>query len=240
MTNYFADGKWEEKITQLDALISDYVKNDNTAFCTFDEYKAAVEAFKTLGNLRYQSIQGQLDGTVPSAASEQSANPDKLISAGNLSLSSLGSMMGGGNQGNVGERPADQSSPQGGGGFDQNLFENMPDRETMMQIMQILQDSGGTVTDEVKSKLVELGLTDEQISMFSQTANRFAQRPGGNMQNPAGNNTMMNPMTGDASSPFRGRTTEGTRTAESLLIYTGLFALVMVSTFLVAKKKRNY
>ncbi len=109
MTSYFSDGKWEEKITQLDARISDYVKNDNTAFCTFEEHKTAVEAFKTLGNLRCQSIQGQLDGMVPSTTAEQAANPDKLISAGDLSLSSLGSMMGGGKRGNMEGRPINRT-----------------------------------------------------------------------------------------------------------------------------------
>lgn len=165
MTSYFTDGKWEEKITQLDALISDYVKNDGTAFCTFEEYKTAVEAFKTLGNLRCQSIQGQLDGTVPSTTAEQTTNPDKLISAGNLSLSSLGTMMGG--------------------------------------------------------------------------RNRIPQRPGGNMQNPAENNIGIPPDKGDTSSPFGGRTS-GTGTTESLLTYSGLFVFVLLSTFFIAKKKRNY
>lgn len=178
MTGYFADGKWEEKITQLDALISDYVKNDNTAFCTFEAYKTAAEAFKTLGNLRCQSIQGQLDGTVPSTTEEQTANPDKLISAGNLSLSSLGSMMGGGNRGNMG------------------------------------------------------GWMENQ--------NAFAQRPEGNMQNPAGRNTTKKPMAGDAFPSFREQTATISNTTESLLLYTGLLALVLLSTFIVAKKKRNY
>lgn len=239
MIGYFTDGKWEEKITQLDELISDYVKNDNTAFCTFEEYKTAVEAFKTLGNLRCQSIQGQLDGTVPSTTAEQTANPDKLISAGNLSLSSLGSMMGGGNRGDAGG-PTNLNNQQGGESFDPNQTENMPDRELMMQAMQILQNAGGTVTDEVKSKLLELGLTEEQISMLSQMGSGFPQRPGGNMQNPAGDNTKITPDNGNASLPFGGQTTGAASTTESLLIYSGLFSLVLLSTCFVAKKKRNY
>lgn len=240
MTNYFTDGKWEEKIKQLDALISDYVKNDNTAFSTFEEYKTAVEAFKTLGNLRYQSIQGQLDGTVPSTTAEQTANPNKLISAGNLSLSSLGSMMGGGNRGDMGDRQTNWNNPQGRESIDQSQTENMPDRELMMQAMQILQDVGGTVTDEVRSKLLELGLTEEQISMLSQTENGFSQRPGANMQNPAENNTNITPNKGDTSPPFGRQPTNSTSTAENLLFYSGLIALVLLLTFFVAMKRRNY
>jgi len=93
--NYFANGKFEKKVNELDALISDYVKNDATAFCTYEQYKEAVSAFITLGNLRAQSVQGQLDGTIPSTTKGQYENPDKLISAGNLNLSVLGNMMGG-------------------------------------------------------------------------------------------------------------------------------------------------
>jgi spore coat protein CotH len=229
MISYFTEGKWEEKITKIDVLISDYVKNDNTAFCTFEEYKTAVEDFKTLGNLRCQSIQGQLDGTVPSTTAEQTANPDKLISAGDLSLSSLGSMMGGGNQGDMGDQPTNWNNPQGGENIDPSQTENMPDREIMTQAMQILQDAGGIVTDEVKPKLLELGLTEEQITMLS--GNGFQQSPIGKK---------ITPDKGDTSSPIGSQITSGKSTTESLLIYSGLFALVLISTFFVARKKRNY
>ncbi|HHW30072.1 MAG TPA: spore coat protein CotH [Clostridiaceae bacterium] len=93
--NYFANGKFEEKIKELDALISDYVKNDPTEFYTYEEYEKAVSAFITLGNLRAQSIQGQLEGTIPSTTEGQRTNSDKLVSAGDLNLSVLGTMMGG-------------------------------------------------------------------------------------------------------------------------------------------------
>lgn len=92
---YFADGKFETKVKELDVLISEYVKNDPTAFCTYEQYRNAVSAFITLGNLRAESVQGQLNGIVPSTTADQIANPDKLISAGRLNLSVLGSMMGG-------------------------------------------------------------------------------------------------------------------------------------------------
>lgn len=110
LDEYFLNGKFEEKINTLDALISEYVKNDATAFCTYEEYKTAVSTFINLGNLRAQSVQGQLDGTVPSTVSEQNTNAGQLISAGNLSLSDLGSMMGGrGGNNNFQDRIGDQN-----------------------------------------------------------------------------------------------------------------------------------
>lgn len=95
MDGYFADGRFEAKLRQLDALIAPYVEKDPTAFCSYAEYQTAVEALITLGNLRAQSVQGQLDGTVPSTTAEQAAHPDQLINAGDLKLSSLGNMGGG-------------------------------------------------------------------------------------------------------------------------------------------------
>ena len=97
---YFVNGKFEEKINALDTLISDYFKNDNTAFCSYEEYEKAISSFIILGNLRAESIQGQLNGTIPSTIEEQRIHSDSLISASDLKLSDLGSMMGerGGNE----------------------------------------------------------------------------------------------------------------------------------------------
>lgn len=156
--SYFADGKFEAKVQKLNTLISDYVKNDSTAFCTYEEYQKAVKSFITLGNLRSESVQGQLKGTVPSTTAEQKANPDKLISAGDLNIKDLGSMMGG-----------KDSPPQGGNGqMGGNPFPggNSIDMDKMQNAFKIIQDAGGTITDEVKAKLKELGLTDDQISML--------------------------------------------------------------------------
>jgi spore coat protein CotH len=120
INSYFADGKFEAKVNQLNTLISDYVKNDATAFCTYDDYQKAVKSFITLGNLRAESVQGQLEGSVPSTTDEQKANSDKLISAGDLNISDLGSMkggQGGGPQGGFGNNrggppPDDHSQTQ--------------------------------------------------------------------------------------------------------------------------------
>ncbi len=110
--SYFADGKFEAKIRELDALIGDYVKNDPTAFCTFEQYQRAVEAFITLGSLRAESVQGQLDGTIPSTTEGQRAEPAKLISPGSLNLSVLGSQMGGMGGGRVGRQDAWIQGPE--------------------------------------------------------------------------------------------------------------------------------
>lgn len=120
---YFADGQFEQKVQTLNHLITDYVKNDPTAFVTYDKYKAAAAELTKLGTLRAESIQGQLDGTIPAAAEEQKSSPNTLIDASSVDLTKLGDdlnigkgMNGGGpwqgferNSGNQETKKAEQS-----------------------------------------------------------------------------------------------------------------------------------
>jgi hypothetical protein len=153
--SYFADGKFKAKVEDINTLIADYVKNDATAFCTYEEYEKAVKSLITLGELRAESVQGQLAGTIPSTTVEQTANPSKLVSAEKLNISDLGSMMGG-----KGEFPP--------GGFGNQFPGGKPlDMKKMQNAMKTIQDAGGIITDEVKTELKELGLNDEQISMLN-------------------------------------------------------------------------
>ncbi len=177
MDEYFADGKFEAKIDELDAIISTYVQNDPTAFCTYEQYQAAVETFKTLGNLRAESIQGQLDGTVPSTTEGQTQNPEALIDAAGISLSTLGSMGGGMRQGGFDRDGTDTEGAQGGRMPGMFGGAELPDFETLAKAMEIVQAAGGTITDEAKEQLLALGITEEQLTLFTQMGERM-----GNMQ----------------------------------------------------------
>ncbi len=174
---YFADGRFEAKINELNAIISTYVQNDPTAFCTYEQYQAAVETFQTLGVLRAESIQGQLDGTIPSTTEGQTQNPDALIDAAGISLSTLGSMGAGMRQGGFDRDGTDTEGTQGDrmpgmfGGAD------LPDFETLAKAMEIVQAAGGSITDEAKEQLLALGITEEQLTLFTRMGGRM-----GNMQ----------------------------------------------------------
>lgn len=107
--NYFANGKFDAKVQELNTLIAQHVKNDPTALCTYDKYEKAVATFIKLGNLRAQSIDGQLKGTIPSTTASQKSSSNKLISGGDLVLSDLGAMSwGGGFGGGFGQWGAGQ------------------------------------------------------------------------------------------------------------------------------------
>jgi spore coat protein CotH len=87
---YFADGKFEQKVQSLNELIAERVKADPSAFNTYQEYETAVAELTKLGTLRAESIQGQLDGDIPSTSEGQQAAPDRLVDASSVDLSKLG------------------------------------------------------------------------------------------------------------------------------------------------------
>lgn len=92
MDSYFANGKFEQTVANLDQLISDHVKNDPSSFTTFEAYKQAVAELTKLGKLRAESIQGQLSGEIPSTTEGQKTDSSKLIDASSVDLSKLGDM----------------------------------------------------------------------------------------------------------------------------------------------------
>ncbi|WP_312441016.1 CotH kinase family protein [Lacrimispora sp.] len=165
---YFVSGVFAETVMDLDAKINNYVKNDVSAFATYEEYEASLPVFIELGTLRAQSIDGQLNGTIPSTTDGQNSEKDALIDTSGINLSALGSMMGGGNRG---------EGDRGEGGF--GGMGGM-DRELIQKAMPILQENGGVISDEVKKQLLELGLTEEQITQAAEMTNRM---PGGNAAN---------------------------------------------------------
>lgn len=227
--NYFANGKFEEKINALDALISDCVKNDSTAFCTHDEYKTALSAFISLGNLRSQSVQGQLDGTVPSTTADQNTNADKLISAGDLKLSDLGSMMGGKGGNNY-------DFPGGMGGWDKYSFPGGMnigmDPETMFKAMDIIRQANGEITDDVKEALASLGLTSEQIDQISAMSVTAGGQFGGMRQTEQNNN---------APNSFNMRAPTAQGTGANNIVILGVLSLMLIAAiFYVSRFRKSY
>jgi hypothetical protein len=94
-TEFYGDS-FDERIAAIDALIGDYVETDPTAFYTYDEYQTAIVTLAEYGDLRAESILGQLNGTIPSTEEGQTENPDLLVDVSGLNFSAMGSMSGGG------------------------------------------------------------------------------------------------------------------------------------------------
>lgn len=174
---YFVSGVFAETVMDLDAKINNYVKNDVSAFVTYEEYEASLPVFIELGTLRAQSIDGQLNETIPSTTDGQNSDKEALIDASGINLSALGSMMGGGGRGE--------------GGF--GGMGDMPDRELMKKAMPILQENSGVLSDEIKEQLLEMGLTEEQISQVTEMTSRLPGRNAANQQSKAVSANAMDP-----------------------------------------------
>lgn len=174
---YFVSGVFAETVMDLDAKINNYVKNDVSAFVTYEEYEASLPAFIELGTLRAQSIDGQLNGTIPSTTDGQNSDKDALIDTSGINLSVLGSMMGGGGRGE--------------GGF--GGMGDMPDRELIVKAMPILQENGGVLSDEIKEQLLEMGMTEEQIAQVTEMTSRMPGRNAANQQSKAVSANAMDP-----------------------------------------------
>ena len=93
---YFNSGVFLTTVETIDELISPYVQSDPTAFYTYEEYREGVETLKEFGLLRAESVEGQLNGSIPSTDEGQQKNPEALVDTGDLSLTAMGSQGGGG------------------------------------------------------------------------------------------------------------------------------------------------
>ncbi|MDE7093932.1 MAG: CotH kinase family protein, partial [Oscillospiraceae bacterium] len=90
-TEYIQSGLFEQKIDEMANIIDNYVKQDTTAFCTYEEYQEGITALKLFGKLRAESVLGQLNGSIPSTTEEQN-HSTALIDTSCLSLEALGGM----------------------------------------------------------------------------------------------------------------------------------------------------
>lgn len=111
ISEVFESGEFEDKIDSVKALISPYIEDDPTKFCTYQEFETGIDTLKEFCLLRAESITGQLDGTIGSTTETQTDKAG-FIDAGDMSISDMGSMnnMMGGFGGNQGAGEVTQSS----------------------------------------------------------------------------------------------------------------------------------
>ena len=113
VSEYVNGGGLDAFYTRTRSLIDDLVRDDPTAFYTYDEYDQAAQTLYDLVKLRAQSIEAQLDGSISSTDSGRS-DSDALIDASAYSLQTMGSMNG------------NRSGDMGGQGFGGNTQRTFP------------------------------------------------------------------------------------------------------------------
>lgn len=133
--SYVNGGAFDAFYERVRSQIDELVKNDPTAFYSYEEYETAADTLYQIVKLRGESIQGQIDGTIPSTEEEQK-NSDSLIDASALDLSTMGSMDAGGGKDHGNNPPTDFDPAQSKGEMPQ---EN-PD--------SISEETSGSASDE--------------------------------------------------------------------------------------------
>ncbi len=101
ISEYVNGGGFDAFYTRTRSMIDELVEADPTAFYTYEEYLDAADMLYRVVKLRAESIQGQLDGTIPSTEADQ-RNSNALIDTSGVDISTMGHMNTGG--GEPGER----------------------------------------------------------------------------------------------------------------------------------------
>lgn len=109
VSEYINGGGFDAFYERVRGQIDELVETDPTAFYSYDEYETAAETLYQVVKLRGQSIQGQLDGTIPSTEEAQ-RDSDALIDASDLDVSVMGTMNMGGGEGKAPAKPQNESN----------------------------------------------------------------------------------------------------------------------------------
>lgn len=116
----FTSGWFESEFDRVSAMIAPYVEKETRAFYSYEEFQTAADTLKTFCLKRAQSVQGQLDGSIPATSAAQQGS-DALIDASELSITAMGGM----NNGKGGDRGGNEGFPGSFGGdfsFDGGSF----------------------------------------------------------------------------------------------------------------------
>lgn len=123
---YINGGGFDAFYERVRSQIDELVESDPTAFYSYEDYQTAADMLYQVVKSRGESIQGQIDGTIPSTEEEQRTNAEALVDTSGIDLSVMGSMNTGG--GGMGDKPDDMAGDgESMGDKPDGTPENMPD-----------------------------------------------------------------------------------------------------------------
>ena len=71
-------------------MIGPYIKEDPTAFCSYEDHLTGAETFVSFCLLRAESVRGQLEGEIPSTIAEQQEDTQNRVDASEIWLPDMG------------------------------------------------------------------------------------------------------------------------------------------------------
>lgn len=250
VSEYIDGGGFDAFYERVRSQIDELVETDPTAFYSYDEYLTAVDTLYQVVKLRGQSIQGQLDGTIPSIETEQRSS-DALVDASTLDISVMGSMNTGG----------------GGGGFGFNAptaSENTSDTPDAAQDTSETQtapdgfaEPGNTPSSDLDPSQFDgempdgfdasqfggkpsSGFDSSQFSGGSQDASDNPQQTDENAQNGGNGNSGGRPSMGNF--PGNSGSTSSAASIKNLILYGVsllVFAVAMLFAVLYQRRPKN-
>lgn len=186
---YLSEDYLQREIDQVSQLIAEEVKNDPSAFYTYEQFQNNIQPLSEQISLD-QSINKSNDSdlasgdfrmasrSVPNLLTLASAMQDTITQqlSGEQPSTNNGEGMGGG-MGGMGGRgfgEGKEGRPEGG-------MERMPgqmappgmegrmpvDRKLMEELRQEIQASGGIITEDIKKKALDAGLPEEMLEMMA-------------------------------------------------------------------------
>ena len=250
VSEYIVGGGFDAFYERVRSQIDELVETDPTAFYSYDEYLTAVDTLYQVVKLRGESIQDQLDGTIPSTESTQRSS-DALVDASTLDISVMGSMNTGG----------------GGGGFGFNAptnsenTSNTPDAAQDTSETQTAPDAsaesentpssdfdpsqfGGKMPDGSDASQFggepPSGFDSSQFGGGNQDASDNTQQTDENAQNGGNDNSGSRPSMG--SFPGGTGSTSSTASTDNLILYgisLLVFAVAMLFVVLYHRRPKN-
>lgn len=226
VSEYIDGGGFDAFYERVRSQIDELVETDPTAFYSYDEYLTAVDTLYQVVKLRGQSIQGQLDGSIPSTEEAQRSS-DALVDASTLDISVMGSMNTGG----------------GGGGFGFNAptaSENTSDTPDAAQDTSETQTAPDGFDASQFGGRPPSGFDSSQFSGGSQDASDNPQQTDENAQNGGNGNSGGRPSMGNF--PGNSGSTSSAASIKNLILYGVsllVFAVAMLFAVLYHRRPQN-
>ena len=210
-------------IDETAELIAPYVEKDPSKFYSYEEFETGVATIREFCLLRAQSVQGQLDGTIPSTTQGQSEDSSALVDASHITISDMGSMGGmGGAPGGMGQKEFTRG--------DKNAQMAQPGDSTAFP----MNTAGGMQPTMPGGEMPSVESVDASSSAAEPETDRTMQKP--DRMEGTGNFEGNFPTMDGGSFPGSPEMGNNTQSTSSVLLLTGISLLVLLVGLLVAFK----
>lgn len=241
VSEYIDGGGFDAFYERVRSQIDELVKTDPTAFYSYDEYLTAADTLYQVVKLRGQSIQGQLDGSIPSTEEAQRSS-DALVDASTLDISVMGSMNTGGGGGGFGfnaPTASENTSDTPDAAQDNSETQTPPDASVESENTPSSDFDPSQFGDEMPDGFdasqiggePPSGFDSSQLGRESQDASDNAQQPNENAQKGGNGNSGGRPSMGNFPSSIG--STSSAASAKNLILY-GVSLLVFAAAMLFA------